>query len=232
MPENQVTKPPQSLSPGSFSATRLLIFRHGEVDAGEKRPVFYSQTDIPLSKRGVEQALFWPKALKGLRVDLVLSSDLSRCLFQAEALRKVWGCDLEVSKALREVDFGKWTGLAWEEIEAAYPGQLKMRMADLESFRPPEGESLGDLRRRAMSFLKKRIREYKGGCIALVAHGGINRVIIATLIGLPLQHIFSLGQDFGCLSSLDIFSDGPVVLRYLNVTTWIRSDACDAGEFP
>lgn len=202
---------------GSFSPTTLLIFRHGEVASGETGR-FYSQEDVPLSEGGIRQANRWAALLGDrFRVSLVLTSDLSRCLVQARVLARTWGCGVYATSALREVSFGKWTGLRWDEIEKAYPGALSARMADLAGFRPPGGENLEDVRQRSWGVVKRALSEHRGKTVALVGHGGLNRVMIASAIGLSLQHVFALSQDCGCMNILDFYPDGPVVLRALNL---------------
>ncbi len=196
--------------------TRLLLFRHGEVDGQEG--VFYSQNDVSLSENGIRQASEWASALKDrCRVSLILSSDLSRCMFQAELLARAWGCEVRATKAMREVSFGEWAGLTWDEIERRYPGSLARRMADLAGYRPPGGENLEDVRKRAFQVVEETLAFHTGETVAIVGHGGVNRVIIAAAIGLPLQNIFVLAQDFGCLNILDFYPDGPVVLQGLNL---------------
>jgi broad specificity phosphatase PhoE len=56
----------------------------------------------------------------------------------------------------------------------------------------------------------------KEEAVAIVSHGGVNRVLIAKATGLPLKNIFSFEQDFTCVNVLDFYPDGPVILRLLN----------------
>jgi alpha-ribazole phosphatase/probable phosphoglycerate mutase len=50
----------------------------------------------------------------------------------------------------------------------------------------------------------------------LVAHGGVNRIILLDAIGAPLQQAFSIEQDFGCLNIIDYFEGGNSVVKLLN----------------
>jgi len=105
--------------------------------------------------------------------------------------------------------------LSFEEIAARYPGELQARFQDLANFRIPGGESLMDVRRRALPRLKKIIEEHPGQSVLLVAHAGINRIILSEALGLPLSHLFRLDQNYGCLNIIDYFPDLPVV-RLIN----------------
>ena len=73
-----------------------------------------------------------------------------------------------------------------------------------QNFRIPEGESLQEVRDRAMPRLK-----------TLVAHAGVNRVILCDALSLPLENIFRLDQNYGCLNIIDYFPDFTMV-RLLN----------------
>ena len=196
------------------SLTRIILLRHGEVDTG--KGVFYSQQDVPLSGHGRDISLAVSQSLRSAPISRVLSSDLSRCLFLANAIARVRGVAVEPCRELRELDFGLWTGLGWDEIEARFPGAISERMADLESYRPPMGESVGDLIQRSWKVIRQVVSDCRGKTVAVVSHGGVNRAVIARAIGLPVQNIFNMHQDFSCMNVLDFFPDGPVVLKALN----------------
>ncbi len=204
---------------------RLILVRHGEVQNPEG--VFYGQQDVPLTERGRLQSLETARRLARLPLDRVVSSDLSRCLFLARALSGRAGCPLDATSGLREVDFGQWTGLSWTEIEKKFPGAFGQRMADLAGFNPPDGESLLDVSKRVYVVLSRLLDRYArgggGGTVAMIAHAGINRILIARAIGLPLEKVFSLDQEFACTNILDLYPDGPGVLRCLNVPLYKKA---------
>ena len=194
--------------------TRIILLRHGEVEnAGS---VFYSRQDVSLSDFGRKQSLALADRLKDVPFSMVFSSDLSRCLFLAEAIAEKRGLVVEVRSELREVDFGRWSGLSWEAVEARYPGALSERMEKLESYRPPQGENLVEVALRVWRVIDEVLKKCKEEAVAIVSHGGVNRVLIARAIGLSLNNIFSLEQDFACVNVLDFYPDGPVTLRLLN----------------
>ena len=194
--------------------TRIILLRHGEVEnAGS---VFYSQQDVSLSDFGRKQSLALADRLKDVPFSMVFSSDLGRCLFLAEAIAEKRGLVVESRSEVREVDFGRWSGLSWEAVEARYPGALSERMEKLESYRPPQGENLAEVALRVWRVIDEVLKKCKEEAVAIVSHGGMNRVLIARAIGLPLKNIFSFEQDFTCVNVLDFYPDGPVILRLLN----------------
>ncbi len=194
--------------------TRIILLRHGEVEnAGS---VFYSQQDVSLSDFGRKQSLALADRLKDVPFSMVFSSDLGRCLFLAEAIAEKRGLVVESRSELREVDFGRWSGLSWEAVEARYPGALSERMEKPESYRPPQGENLVEVALRVWRVIDEVLKKCKEEAVAIVSHGGVNRVLIAKATGLPLNNIFTLEQDFTCVNVLDFYPDGPVILRLLN----------------
>ncbi len=47
--------------------------------------------------------------------------------------------------------------------------------------------------------------------MALVAHAGVNRVILCDALSLPLKNIFRLDQNYGCLNIIDYLPDSTLV---------------------
>ena len=100
-------------------------------------------------------------------------------------------------------------------ISERYPEQLNGRFQDLANFRIPAGESLGDMRDRVVPRLQQLVAAHPGESLALVAHAGVNRVILCHALSLPLENIFRLDQNYGCLNIIDYFPDFTMV-RLLN----------------
>jgi len=197
---------------------KLFLLRHGDVDVPGK--IFYGQMDVPLSEAGKERSRKTAEYLSKFGINRIISSDLSRCMYFAEAIRYNEGNNkkIESFKGLRELDFGKWTGLTWEEIEREYPGELTKRYANLPHYSPPEGESLSSVQSRVMEIVNNIINSaINGENIAIVAHGGVNRCIISNLMGYSLGRFFIVEQDYCCINIIDFYSVN-VVIKSLNLT--------------
>ncbi len=193
---------------------RFLLLRHGEVTAPPG--ALYGQTDVPLSPRGEIQSREAARALTGAGICRIVTSDLARCRLLADALGEAAGVPIETDPRLREVDFGAWSGLTWKEIDALEPGAFAARLRAFEDYRPPGGENIRDLADRTWQTVEGLMNETWGGTVAIVAHAGVNRVILARLMGLPFARILTLAQDFCCANVVDIYPDGAATLRLLN----------------
>ena len=194
--------------------TRLYLIRHGQV-VNSGQGVFNGQADVELSSRGVEQMEIVAERLKDIAVGGVYCSDLSRAQKGAEIIASRYGLTPVVYAAFRELNIGLWEGLTFEQVQQMFPGAIEERGKNLVHYRVPQGESLGDLSRRVLSAIKSVITRHHGKNVVLVAHGGVNRVIIANAIKLDLKNFYSLEQDYGCLNIIDYYSD-TVVLKLMN----------------
>ncbi len=199
---------------GSLTATRLYLVRHGQVAAGHTDR-YHGHNDIGLSPEGVQQFEDLAAQLAATPLAGVYSSDLNRTIKGAEIISRGRELKPQVIPEFREVNFGSWEGLTFAEIMTQYPAELEERFRDLANFRIPGGESLKDVRARALPQLQELLARHANESFLLVAHAGLNRVILSEAMGLPLDHLFRLDQSYGCLNIIDYFPDLAVV-RLLN----------------
>jgi alpha-ribazole phosphatase len=199
---------------GSLTATRLYLVRHGRVAAGHTDR-YHGHNDIGLSPEGVRQFEALAAQLAAAPLAGVYSSDLTRTITGAEIISRKRDLTPQAIPEFREVNFGAWEGLTFSEIMAQFPAELQERFRDLPNFRIPGGESLKDVRARALPQLQELLRRHAGAAFLLVAHAGVNRVILSEAMGLDLAHLFRLDQSYGCLNIIDYYPDLAVV-RLLN----------------
>jgi alpha-ribazole phosphatase/probable phosphoglycerate mutase len=195
--------------------TRVYLMRHGEVaNGGQKR--YNGHIDVDITHRGVEQMHRLACMLEGKPVRSVYSSDLIRSLKGAKIISHRLGLTPSPLRALRERSVGKWEGLTAEEIQQQYPEEYKAWRADLLNYRPPDGECLQDVRDRILPEYKRIVAAHPGQEIAMLLHGGVNRVILADALGLDPLNLFRIDQSFGALNIIDHFDDGMTVVKLLN----------------
>ena len=199
---------------GSLTPTRLYLVRHGQVADGHTDR-YHGNNDIGLSDKGVRQFEDLAAQLAGVPLAGVYASDLTRALTGAQIINRGREAPLQIIPEFREIHFGAWEGLSFDEIAARYPAELEARFRDLTSFRIPGGESLLDVSSRVLPRLGEIINRHLEEAIIIVAHAGVNRVILSEALGLPLDHLFRLDQNYGCLNIIDYFPDLAVV-RLLN----------------
>jgi alpha-ribazole phosphatase/probable phosphoglycerate mutase len=194
--------------------TRLYLIRHGRVADGHTDR-YHGHNDVDLSPEGLRQYERLAAHLQDVPLTAVYSSDLTRTRLGAQMLAA--GRDLTPLSCpeFRELCFGIWEGLTLTEIKERYPQELEARFRDLANFRIPGGESLRDVQARVLPKLRELLRRHPGQSLALVAHAGVNRVILCDALNLPLEHLFRLDQAYGCLNIIDYFPDFTLV-RLIN----------------
>jgi alpha-ribazole phosphatase len=204
-----------SITPGGTpAATRLYLVRHGRVADGHTDR-YHGNNDIGLSLAGEQQLTDLARYLKSVPFAAVYATPLTRTQDGATRLCTGRAIEPRVIPEFREIHFGVWEGLSFAEIAERYPEELSARIQDIKNFRIPEGESLRQVQDRVMPRLQKLVAEHPGQSLALVAHAGVNRVILCDALSLSLENIFRLDQNYGCLNIIDYFPDFTMV-RLLN----------------
>lgn len=195
--------------------TRVYLMRHGEVHGdGNKR--YNGHIDVDITPKGVEQMHRLAGLLDGKPVKAVYSSDLIRSVKGARIVSAKLGLEHTPVRTLRERSVGRWEGLTAEEIQQRYPEECRAWRADLLNYRPPDGECLQDVRVRILPEYRRIVANHPGQEIAMLLHGGVNRVILAEALGLPPLNLFRIDQSFGALNVIEHFEDGGVVVKLLN----------------
>lgn len=141
----------------------------------------------------------------------VYCSPLSRAVVSARIVAAPFGLEPIPLADLRERHFGVWEGMSFAEIRAAWPDHFTAWAADPLGFSPPEGENTLAVARRGRAAIKKILAAHPGREVVVVAHGGINRVILCHFLQLPLRHIFRIEQSLACLNVVELWEKYPVV---------------------
>jgi alpha-ribazole phosphatase len=199
---------------GLLTPTRLYLVRHGQVADGHTDR-YHGMNDIGLSPQGMHQFEALAAQLREVPLTGIYCSNLTRTITGAEIISRGRAVKPEIIPEFREIHFGVWEGLSFTEIAERYPAELQARFRDLPHFCIPGGESLLHVRDRALPKLQELIQQHAEQAFIVVAHAGVNRVILSEALGLPLEHLFRLDQNYGCLNVIDYFPDLAVV-RLLN----------------
>jgi alpha-ribazole phosphatase len=164
---------------------------------------FIGHLDVPLSPLGEAQVGALASRLRGVALDAIYCSDLRRTRRSAEILAAPHRLTPISDPALREFAMGRWDGLTAEEIRALDASAFDAWMGDVGRFQFPGGESLPDLEARAWPAFEAIVARHAGGVVAIVAHGGSNRMILCRALGLRPERLLALGQDYAALSVLE-----------------------------
>ena len=162
---------------------RILIARHGETAANAERRIV-GQMDVPLNARGREQSLQLRDTLRGLRIDAIYASPLSRSLATAQIAAD--GRSVRVLPTLTERNQG------------AYQGQFVSERFTRRSLDPTDdldgGETMLQVRRRAASALDVIRQAHPRGTVVIVGHALLNQMLVASLLGLSTEKAMGIVQ--------------------------------------
>jgi alpha-ribazole phosphatase len=190
--------------------TRFWLIRHGE-PAEQARGRCYGSLDIGLSETGRVQMAEVAAYLSMEPLSLIYSSPFSRALEGAQILAAAASCPVEVIEDLREIDFGDMEGLPYDEIAARYPDLYQRWMEAPTEVRFPNGESFCEMRARVLRAFAAIEREQEGETVAIVSHGGVNRVLLAWALQMPDNCLFRLAQDYASVNLLALVNGVPSV---------------------
>jgi broad specificity phosphatase PhoE len=183
---------------------RLYLVRHGQV-VFEGQGKFLGFTDLALSPRGKEQVAGVAAYLKDVPLDQAFASDLKRAMVSAEIICRGRGIKPVSCPDLREMDMGDWDGKSWEEIKKTKPKINPRLFNNLNTFHFPGGEHWPHFRSRVLRGLKALLKDGPGKNILLVAHAGVNRIILAQALGLPFKNMFFMDQDYAGLNIIEYY---------------------------
>lgn len=199
----------------------IILARHGETEWNNKM-IFRGQADIDLNEVGRRQAELLGEYLSGEKIDFVYSSPLKRAVETAKAIADRQKLEVNIVQNLNDLNFGEWQGLPLEEVEEQYPELYRDWLDTPEQVRVPGGESLEDVRSRALSFVEDAVMRCGEGKIVFVSHRVVNNVLIMALLGLDNSHFWKIRLNTGGISRFDC-GNGRLVLTSHNDTSYLKS---------
>ncbi|MBI4318840.1 MAG: histidine phosphatase family protein [Chloroflexi bacterium] len=191
--------------------TRLILVRHGETIWNVDRR-FQGQSDIGLNVRGEQQAELTAQRLSDEAIEAVYSSDLQRCLETAGIIARDRGLAVRARPELREINFGEWEGMTFQEISTHSPGYLDRMRADTESVRPPGGETWAEVQQRVDAIFGEIRHAHPIGIVLVVSHVNPLRVLICSLLGCVLSQMFRVRWSNCGVSIVEVGPSGGTIL--------------------
>ena len=152
--------------------TTIYLARHGQTEENLMK-IFQGHLPGTLTADGIEQARNLGKELEDVHIDCILSSDLKRVIDTVN-----YAMADRQTKLLREIDWGKWTGLKIDSVDKQNPPE------DAET-----KEMLYERGKRIVEYIKEK---YSGKNVLVVAHGLINRSIQAHILGVDINELYNI----------------------------------------
>jgi broad specificity phosphatase PhoE len=190
----------------------LILARHGETVWNIEK-IYRGRSDVDLDKVGVKQAELLGKYLTNYGIEAIYSSPLKRALDTANAIARYQKIGVHIAEGLIDIDYGKWQALPEQEVKRLYPILHNEWHNNPHKIIMPGGESLEDVRRRAIEVVNDVISRYQGS-VVLVSHRVVNKVLICSLLGLDNSHFWNIKQDVGGITIFNYADEGFVLTRH------------------
>ncbi len=180
---------------------QLYLLRHG---ATALQGLYVGSKDVPLAEDGKKQVIRTGKVLNGEDIDHIFCSPMKRCRETLHLLNL--DIDSEIDENLREIDFGRWEGQSFKEINRTDPQLVEDWRTGGESFCFPEGEGVEAFSRRVQIFAQKILITSKNR-ILIIAHGGTIRHLLCVFLGLAPEKRMIFDIQAGSFSTMTLHGD-------------------------
>lgn len=195
----------------------LYVIRHGQTTCNREAIIQGPRIDAQLSDEGQRQAQALGKAFEETDLDIVVTSPMRRARDTAAALTDPRAVSPFVAPELYEMDFGHLCGQRMPDVEPEVAQVVDAWGLGFVDQAFPGGES-PVLAQHRIAPVVRRVLETTDHDVAVVAHGRINRILLATLLGRPLADMVHFPQDNAAITQIAWTEAGPVVRR-LNDTS-------------
>jgi isoleucyl-tRNA synthetase len=173
---------------------RYLVMRHGEAESNTENIISSRASDpIHLTEKGKKQTEETAENLKEEKFDMIFASDFVRTKETVEIIAKKFKIPANkiiFDPRLREIDTGDLNGKSVEEYHRQFPSML----GRFEK-KPEGGESIRDVRARAMEFLFETDKKFQKKNILIVTHEYVFWMLDATIKGLSDKEACELKEN-------------------------------------
>ena len=217
----------------NLKGTRVVLVRHGQ-STYNALGLYQGKCDRPLlTETGYKDARLTGEFLKKLKFDAIYSSSLQRSQATAKEILKTISPQtnpntINFTYQLRETDLPDWEGLAFQYVRENFsqdyhhwkqrPHEFCMQSGETNSIYPAL-----DLYQRVREFWQEILPRHQGKTLLIVAHGGTNRALISTALGIAPNRYHCIQQS-NCGISVLHFPDGSLEsgsLEAMNLTNHV-----------
>lgn len=184
---------------------KILLIRHAQpAFPGGTHLCLGRRTDLNIGQEGRYESERLHKEIADIieKERIIYTSPLKRAYMTAEILA---GAEAEIiiEEQLVEMDTGEWDGLDFDTIRDKYPGHFAQRKDD-QSFPPPGGDGFEDAAERMKRTLIRLVEKHNGDTLIAVAHSGINRAFLCSILGISFKDNRRIPQEYASYNRIYI----------------------------
>lgn len=198
---------------------KLILVRHA-LTVDNQKSILSGHIDSAISEEGKEQIDKITNYLKDFDIDKIYTTTSSRTKDTVKKLSELKSIEIIEKESLKEISFGDFEGLTFDEIKDKYPKEFQDMIQKGYEYKYPNGESLIDSYNRVCIELDNIISNNDDRTILICSHGGTIRNIITYLISNSYKYHWNFKIDNGSVTILEV-QDGFTVITAMNNTSFI-----------
>ena len=194
---------------------KIILVRHGETNMNRDN-LYHGILDPVLNETGIKQAEKAYNIIKNISYDKIFSSPLKRAYETAKILnyKKL---DIELSDKIKELNFGIFEGLSYEEISHKYPYELKESTKNWKNYNFKTGESPCELQKRSVQFINSLDKDLN---YLIVTHWGVICTILSYYFSYNLNAYWKFKIDNCGIVIIEFTKDNFPILAGFNIGGW------------
>ena len=199
----------------------VVLLRHGDTRLSpERRFSGVGSGDPGLSDDGREQVrrAGGSALLQGLACTEVLTSPMSRCRETARIVAAALGVSIVVDPDLREMDYGLWEEMTFDEVQDRYPEDLRRWTQSAWASPTGSSENFAAVLDRMGTVAERFASRYAGASVLAVTHITPIKALVAHALGAPPSALFRMELSSACFSRIT-YTAGEASVRLLNDTS-------------
>lgn len=193
-----------------MASTTIILVRHG-AHGHLGRVLTGRMPGVPLAEAGRAQAERVASRLAGEAIAALYSSPMERARETAEPIARALGLEVETCEALNEIEFGDWTGLSFDGLDAD-PRWHAWNRGRADGC-PPGGEPMAAVQERACREVETWRGRHPDAAVVAVSHADVVKAVVCRFLGLSLDRhdAFEIGP--ASLTTLVAWEGGGKVMR-------------------
>jgi broad specificity phosphatase PhoE len=174
----------------------IVLIRHAETDLAG---TLCGHSDPELNPAGKRQLRAMATEIASLGIGRIYSSDLRRAAGTAIAIGERIGVAVDFRPGLREIHFGHWEGLTWEEVERKYSREARLWAGEFRTRSAPGGESYQDFVARVEAEFDALMCDSKTARQAVVTHRGVMQYALTRYFGFSEAEAWQRTEPSGAI---------------------------------
>jgi alpha-ribazole phosphatase len=177
---------------------KIYIARHGETTWNAEGKI-QGRSDPDLSPKGYAQSLILLEKVKDRPLSAIYTSTLKRSILTAQPIAQHLGLSVKKQAELDEIAFGIFEGVKFSEVDGSLRMEWERFKENRLTYHIPGAENYTDVANRVRPFKEKILRDHQNQEILIVAHRGVNRMLLGLLLEYSLEEGLKIEQTNECL---------------------------------